>query len=112
MYKELKYCRRRRKRWNYKQTQGLISSRVLFDKRPKILEELMRFGDVKVDLIMGKNHKSALLVIVNRATLLTTIDKLEGKNLDVITKIIIERIKKLPQLKTTAFDNLLAFVQY
>ena len=37
--------------------------------------------------------------------------KLEGKNSDVITKIIIKPMKKLPQLKTMTFDNDLAFVQ-
>jgi len=108
----LKHGKRRRKRGNYKDTRGLIQNRVPIEKRPKIVEKRKRFGDIEVDLIMGKNHKSALLVMVDRATLLTTIDKLEGKNAEVITKIIIQRMKKLPALKTMTFDNDQAFSQH
>lgn len=45
-----------------------------------------RFGDLEVDLIIGKGHKSALLVTIDRATLKTTIDKLQGKNAHQISK--------------------------
>jgi len=57
---------------------------------------------------MGKAHKSALLVTVDRATLKTTIDKLKGKDPKVIADKIIERMKKLP-VKTITFDNDPAF---
>ena len=72
------------------------------------MEERKRFGDLEVDLIMGKAHKSALLVTVDRATLKTTIDKLVGKNPKVIASIIIERFSRLP-IKTITFDNDPAF---
>ena len=61
---------------------------------------------------MGKNHKSALLVTVDRSTLLTTIDKLESKNATVITAKIIQRMKKLPTIKTMTFDNDQAFTYH
>ena len=112
LHKELKHGKRRRKRGNYKSTRGLIPNRIAIDKRPKIVDSRKRFGDVEVDLIMGKNHQSALLVIVDRASLITTIDKLKGKNSDIITRKIIKRMKKLPPLKTMTFDNDLAFYQH
>lgn len=112
IHQYLKHGKRRRKRGNYKDTRGLIQNRVPIEKRPKIVEKRKRFGDIEVDLIMGKNHKSALLVMVDRATLLTTIDKLEGKNTDGITKKIIQRMKKMPALKTMTFDNDQAFSQH
>lgn len=108
LYKSLKHRRRHRKRGNYKDSRGLIPNRVAIDKRPKIVEERKRFGDLEVDLIMGKAHKSALLVTVDRATLKTTIDKLIGKNPRVIAYKIIERFTKLP-IKTLTFDNDPAF---
>jgi IS30 family transposase len=111
-YKLLKHGKRRRKRGNYKDTRGLIPNRVSIENRPAIVEKRKRFGDVEVDLIMGKNHKSALLVTVERSTLHTTIDKLEGKNATVITNKIITRMKKLPPIKTMTFDNDQAFTYH
>lgn len=112
LYKYLKHGKRRRKRGNYKDTRGLIKNRVSIEKRPKIVEKRKRFGDIEVDLIMGKDHQSALLVIVDRATLKTTINKVKGKNAAVITKTIIKRMKKFPPLKTITFDNDQAFSQH
>ena len=111
-YKQLKHGKRRRKRGNYKDTRGLIPNRVSIEKRPAIVEKRNRFGDTEVDLIMGKNHKSALLVTVDRATLMTTIDKLSGKNSDTITQKIICRMKGFPRTKTMTFDNDQAFSQH
>lgn len=111
-YKLLKNRKRRRKRGNYKESRGLIPNRVSIEKRPAIVEKKQRFGDIEVDLIMGKRHKSALLVTIDRATLLTTINKLNGKNSDVITQIIIDRLKIFPTIKTMTFDNDQAFSQH
>lgn len=58
-----------------------------------------RFGDIEIDLIMGSNHKSALLVMVDRATLKVNIDKMKSKNADAITKKIIQKMKKIPDYK-------------
>jgi IS30 family transposase len=112
LYKDLKHGKRRRKRGNYKDTRGLIPNRVSIEKRPAIVAKRKRYGDIEVDLIMGKNHKSALLITVDRATLTLTMDKLAGKNASEITKILLRRMKKLPQLKTMTFDNDQAFSQH
>ena len=56
---------------------------------------------------MGKDHKSALLVLTDRTTLITMIDKLQGKtSLEVIQKII-ERLSRFNSsyVKTITFDN-------
>ncbi|MDZ7693183.1 MAG: hypothetical protein U5K69_19025 [Balneolaceae bacterium] len=36
-----------------------------------MVEQRDRLGDIEVDLMMGKAHKSALLVLTDRTTLLT-----------------------------------------
>ncbi|HMW39162.1 MAG: IS30 family transposase [Chitinophagales bacterium] len=112
LYKHLKHGKRRRKRYNYKDSRGLIPNRISIDKRPKIVEKRKRFGDVEVDLIMGKNHQSALLVIVDRASLLTRMEKLKGKNATIIARKIIKKIQILPPLKTMTFDNDQAFAHH
>lgn len=112
LYKHLKNGKRRRKRGNYKDKMGLIPNRVSIEKRPAIVGKRKRYGDIEVDLIMGKNHKSALLVTVDRATLKLTMDKLTTKNATEIRKQIIKRMKKLSPLKTMTFDNDMAFSQH
>lgn len=113
LHQFLKHGKRRRKRGNYKDSRGIIPNRVSIDKRPKIVEKRNRIGDIEVDLIMGANHKSALLVTVDRATLFTTITKMKGKNANDITKTLIKRLKKFKsKIHTLTFDNDQAFSQH
>ena len=112
LYKLLKHGKRRRKRGNYQDSRGLIPNRISIEKRPLIVNKRKRFGDIEVDLIMGSNHKSALLVTIDRSTLLTTIDKLQGKDSTIITEKIIQRLKRYKQVKTITFDNDQAFSQH
>jgi IS30 family transposase len=112
LYKLLKHGHRKRKRGNYNDSRGLIPNRVSIDQRPKVVENRKRFGDIEVDLIMGARHKSALLVTVDRKTLLTTIDKLQSKNAQTIAQKIIQRMKKYPAIKTMTFDNDQAFSEH
>ena len=109
LYLHLKHARRRRKRGNYKDNRGLIQARVSIEKRPKIVDKRKRLGDMEVDLIIGKDHKSALLVTIDRASLITTIDKLKPKNPRHIKKLLLKRMGDNKYLKTITFDNDLAF---
>lgn len=109
LYKYLKHGHRKRKRGNYRDSRGCIPDRTSIEKRPPIVSKRQRFGDIEVDLIVGKSHKSALLVTVDRASLHTTVTQLENKNANVIAKKIIQRLKNYPALKTMTFDNDKAF---
>jgi IS30 family transposase len=68
-----------------------------------------RLGDVEVDLIIGKNHQGGLLVMLDRASLITTIDKISSKKPKHIKKLILKRMKNNKHLKTMTFDNDQAF---
>lgn len=107
LYGYLRHGRRHARRGNHKSTRGAIKNRVSIEQRPKIVDERSRLGDIEVDLMMGKDHKSALLVMVDRATLITKMDKLEGKDADRISEIIQDRIQKIGSswIKTMTFDN-------
>jgi IS30 family transposase len=107
LYKELKHGKRRQKRGNIKDTRGSIPNRVHITQRPAIVEERTRIGDLEVDLMMGKDHKSALLVLTGRTTLITMIEKLNGKTANEVTSKIKERLSRFSSsyLKTLTFDN-------
>lgn len=107
LYRFLRHGRRRFKRGNYKNTRGAIKDRVSIEDRPKVVDNRTRIGDVEVDLMMGKDHKSALLVMTERATLITTLDKLEGKDSEIVKQLISQRISRIGNswIKTMTFDN-------
>lgn len=106
IYAHLKHGKRRRKRGNRKDSRGIIHNRVSIEKRPKIVQKRSRPGDIEVDFMMGKNHKGALLVMTDRATLHTSLHKLEHRQSNEVSKTIIKKLKKAEYpLHTMTFDN-------
>lgn len=114
LYKELKHGRRKRKRGNYNDNRGILTGRVSIEKRPKVVKERSRLGDLEIDLMMGKAHKSALLVITDRATLLTAIEKVPSRKAQPMATTIIEKLRTIPNafIKTITVDNDKAFANH
>ena len=79
------------------------------EKRSKLAARRKRLGDVEVDLIIGKNHKGGLLVMPDRATLITTVDKITSKKPKHIKRLILKIMKQNKHLKLMTFDNDQAF---
>ena len=106
IYTLLKHGRRSGKRRSRQDSRGIIHHRVPIEKRPKMLKKRVRPGDIEVDFMMGKNHKGALLVMTDRATLHTRLHKLRNRNSDIISKAIIKGLGKMRYpLHTITFDN-------
>lgn len=107
LYKHLRHTGRRQKRNNIKDKRGAITGRVGIDKRPEVVNQRLRIGDIEVDLMMGSNHKSALLVMTDRATLITMIEKLGSKNANEVYQKMNKRLTNFNSswVKTITFDN-------
>jgi IS30 family transposase len=60
--------RKYRKRGSSKDSRGIITNRIRIDQRHKIVENRSRFGDLEVDLIIGKNHNQAILTVNDSAS--------------------------------------------
>jgi IS30 family transposase len=90
-------------------TEGLIAHRVSIEKRPEIVAKRQRLGDIEVDLIIGKNHQSGLLITIDRVTLITTIDKIKSKKPKHIKMLLMKRLAGNKYIKTITFDNDQAF---
>lgn len=98
--------RRYRKRGASKDNRGVIKDRVSIEKRPKIVEKRERFGDLEVDLIIGKNHKQAILTINDRASGVLKMRKIPSKEAKVVSHAIIEELQEWsPYIKTITADN-------
>ena len=60
--------RKYRKRGAAKDSRGRIRDTISIDERPEIVASKIRFGDLEMDTVLGKNHKGAILTINDRAT--------------------------------------------
>ena len=95
-----------RKRGQKKDNRGLIINRIDIDERPKIVDKKERIGDLEIDLVIGKNHKGALLTINDRATGMLFMGKIDTKESSAVEAKSIELLKDWkPFLHTITSDN-------
>jgi IS30 family transposase len=105
--KEFRQRGKKRKSKNRIESRGRIKGLQLIDERPKEVESREVAGHWEGDLIIGKNHKSALLVTVERKTRFVQTDLLLKYDATSVRKAFVKRFKKLePALcKTITFDQ-------
>ena len=105
--------RKYRKRGNIKDNRGIIKDRVSIDKRPPIVDLRDRFGDLEVDLIIGKNHQQAILTINDRASGMLKMKKVKSKNASVVATAINELLEEwIPYIHTITADNGKEFAEH
>lgn len=95
-----------KKRGHLKDKRGLIVGRVDISERPVIVEKKCRLGDFEIDLVIGKDHKGALLTINDRASGVLFMGKVESKEAKLIQLKTIELLQDWkPLIKTITSDN-------
>ncbi len=106
LYKHLRCQKKRRKRYGTKShdRRGQIKNKVSIEKRPQIVEEKSRKGDWEGDLIIGKNHKGALVTLADRKTKKVKIAKVESKGAEEVAEAI-SMLLKSEVAHTITFDN-------
>lgn len=98
--------KRYRKRGHSKDSRGLLSNRRDIDQRPEIVDYKERFGDLEIDLVIGKAHKCALLTINDRATGLLFMAKVDSKQASEIEAKTFELLQDwTPLIHTITSDN-------
>jgi transposase, IS30 family len=107
LYKSLRtQGKRYRKRGAIKDKRGQIAGRVGIEKRPPDVEKREKFGDFELDLIIGKNHKGALVTANDRATGVLKMKKIESKDALIVELAVIELLQEIsPSLNTITSDN-------
>ena len=110
----LKHGRNRRRRGNINDSRGILSDRVGIDQRPEVVGERTRLGDLEADFMVGKAHKSALLVITDRATLLTRLKKVTSRQADLTGQAFEQMLSRVPKafIKTLTLDDDKAFANH
>jgi len=78
----------------------------MIDKRPSIVEQRARFGDLEVDLIIGQNHKQAIVTLNDRASGMLKMKKVNTKKATEVTAAINEMLEDwIPYIHTITSDN-------
>jgi len=95
-----------KKRYGSKDKRGQIPNRTSIDERPAIVEKKSRIGDFEGDLVIGKNHKGALVTLVDRCSKFTLIASIPNKGADNVDAAIIELLSPFKtSLETITLDN-------
>jgi len=105
-----KYLRHQNKKYKNRselyRTRGQIKNRVNINQRSVLAERKSRFGDFEVDTVIGKNHKGALVTLVDRNSKFTLIKKIDTKHAYGVTKAIIDMLRPIKNLiHTITSDN-------
>ena len=107
LYKHLRHKNKRyHKRANEYQRRGIIRNRISIDERPTIVDAKVRIGDWEIDTVIGKDHKGALVTLVDRKSKFALIKRVESKHADVVTEATIELLQPLKKfIHTITADN-------
>jgi IS30 family transposase len=107
LYKHLRHkSKKYRRRYGSNYTRSPIKNRKMIDERPKIVDEKCRIGDWEIDTIIGKNHKEAVLSIVERVSKFTILRKLKRKSSEITRIALIEALVKYKNyVHTITSDN-------
>ena len=81
-----------KKRYGVNSSRGQIPDRLSIESRPKIVEDKIRVGDFESDLIIGKNHKGALLTIIDRYSSFVFIEDVKNKGAHNVAKMTINAL--------------------
>lgn len=95
LYKHLRHKNKKyRKRYGSPARQCTIRNRRMIDERPSVVDDKSRIGDWEIDTIIGKNHKQAIVSIVERKSKFTILKKVPRKTAQNVTEATIEALKK------------------
>ena len=111
-----KYLRHRGRRYNKRgssyKSRG-IPNRVGIEKRPSIVDEKNRFGDLEIDTIVGKNKRNVIMTINDRESGFLIMRKLPTKEAEPLAKAAIEALKPISgELHTITADNGVEFARH
>ena len=111
LWENLRCQKKRRKRYGKTERRGTIPNRLSIEDRPAIVETRSRIGDWEADTVIGKNHRQAIVSIVERKSGFTLIRKVERKTALAVSRAMIGLLKPHQgKVHTITSDNGREFV--
>lgn len=95
LYRHLRCQKQCKKRYGRYSRRGCIPHAISIEQRPANVDTRHRFGDWELDMVIGKNHRQALVTLVERKSRLMYIAKVVRKTADAVSQAIIRLLKPL-----------------
>lgn len=107
LYTHLRHKNKKyRKRYGSHDRRGEIVGRIGIEERPEVVDKRERTGDFEIDTVIGKNHKQALVTIVDRRAKLTLMRRVTNKRADLVGQAAIDLLLPIAgQVHTITADN-------
>jgi transposase, IS30 family len=106
LYRNLRCQKKRKKRYGKHDRRGQLQGRVSIDERPQIVESKRRIGDWEADTIIGKQHRQAILSLVERKSKLTRLKKVERNTAAAVSQASLALLGELQErVHTITSDN-------
>jgi len=87
-----------------------IQERVFIDKRPKIIENRGRVGDIEADFIVsGKTGKGIILTATCRRLRISFLELITDVSIDQVRWSFLKIRERFPEIKTITLDNDILF---
>lgn len=104
LHLNLRCRKKRRKRYGQRDRRGQLPERRSIDERPRIVEARQRLGDWEADTIIGRNHRQAIVSVVERKSKLTRLAKVERNTAEAVGRELTAQLESLT-VKTITSDN-------
>lgn len=110
----LRCQKERRKRYaSGRERRGVLKVRVGIEHRPGVVDARTRIGDWEGDTVIGKDHKGALVTLVERKSRYTLAHPLRSKHSAGVTQAIVDLLRPHRKAcKTLTFDNGKEFAEH
>jgi IS30 family transposase len=106
LYTHLRLKKRRRKRYGKYDKRGQILNRKSIDERPGVVAKRERIGDWEADTIIGKNHRQAIVSLVERKSRITRLEKVSRKTDELVKRATLAALTPLAErVHTITSDN-------
>lgn len=106
-------CRKPYRKRHTKEKRGQISNRRDITERPEIVEQRARVGDWELDLVMGAEHRGAMITILERRSGLYLSKWIPNKSAEGVAIGVIQLLLPLKAfVQTITSDNGLEFAQH
>ena len=87
LYLNLRCRKQRRKRYGSYDRRGQLPNRRSIEERPAIVEQKHRIGDWEADTIVGRQHKGAIVSLVERKSKLTRLAKVKQNTAKMVGQV-------------------------
>ncbi len=104
LYRLLKRFQKKKSRTPRRVYKEICRNRVGIEKRPKVVDQLKRVGDLEADLIQGYKY-GFILTVIDRKTQLVVLRKLSSKQAAIVASELRKSFLKFKQVHTLTVDN-------